>query len=251
MRIVDRLLMVLYALFGIALAAVIGALIYFRDQFTLTINGQAYGLSQHVAVTALMVLVALALVAWSVHLILVATGHARKSKKSSVSVQNVEDGAVRVSVQAMDILVKQAVAKTEGIADVRTRIDNHGDSITVHIEMTLNSDVYIPNVTTLMQRNIKSFVQEYSGISVREVTIMVNRIMEVQPRPPLKIPEPQVDSILIDEDDIIHLPQDEISEPEEEPEFTEEIEDIMLPPDPEEDENEDEDEGAPAADTTE
>ena len=212
LRVIDRLLMALYALLGIALCVALGAAVHYRDQLSFAINGSTYNLSDNpIVVLALVVAVAVILFL-SVRALLIAMRLIGRIDKSSVAVQNTQDGAVHVSVQAMDMLVKQAVSKTEGIADVKTRVDNHGDSITVHVEMTLNSDVYIPNVSTLMQRNIKSFVQEYSGIEVREVSIMVNRIMEVQAHPPLQIAEPQPDSIVIDEideEDMTSLPQDD------------------------------------------
>jgi uncharacterized alkaline shock family protein YloU len=89
----------------------------------------------------------------------------------------------------MDTLVKQAIAHDEGVVDIKTAIVNHEDSISVNIDMTLASDVHIPNVTMMMQRTIKNFIEEFSGIAVREVTIMVSKIIEVTPQPPLALPE--------------------------------------------------------------
>jgi hypothetical protein len=40
--------------------------------------------------------------------------------------------------------------------DIKTSIINHEDSISVSIDMTLASDVHIPNVTMMMQRTIKN-----------------------------------------------------------------------------------------------
>ena len=72
---------------------------------------------------------------------------------------------------------------------MKTSIVNHEDSISVNIDMTLESDVHIPNVTMLLQRSIKNFIEEYSGIAVRDVTIVVSKIVEVTPRPPLALEE--------------------------------------------------------------
>jgi uncharacterized alkaline shock family protein YloU len=106
-------------------------------------------------------------------------------------VQHTENGSVRISVAAMDTLVKQAIAHDEGVVDIKTAIINHEDSISVSIDMTLASDVHIPNVTMMMQRTIKNFIEEFSGIAVREVTIMVSKIIEVTPQPPLNLVKPE------------------------------------------------------------
>lgn len=202
----ERVLLAVYALLGIAGAAALVLLAVFRDSFQFTIMG--YTLSLRDGVWTLVILYALAaiLLAWSVKVIMLAFRREPKVDKSSVSVQNTENGSVRVSVQAMDTLVKQAIGHQEGVADIHTSIVNHEDSITVKIEMTLMSDVHIPNITMLMQRSIKNYIEEYSGIAVREVVVLVSSILEVTPAPPLaiegqveKAPEAVVDSVLQEE----------------------------------------------------
>lgn len=186
----DRLLLAVFGLIGIALAAVIGALFYFRDNVRLTFGRFALFLDNTVLSYAIMIVLIVILVGWSIRLLILAFKREPKVDKSSVSVQNTENGSVRISVQAMDMLVKQAIGKVDGVVDIKTNIINHEDSITVKVDMTIDSDVHIPNVTLIMQRQIKSFIEEYSGIAVREVTILVSKIVEVQPQPPLQISEP-------------------------------------------------------------
>ena len=247
----DRIFIGLQALVCFLCAAAVGLLTYYRRELRLDVGEHAWVLPDHWSVAPIMVLIATALAFCGIRLLILAFANHAKFDKSSVAIQNAENGSVRVSVQAMDMLVKQAVAQTEGVADVKTRIENHEDSISVHVEMALNSDVYIPNTTMLMQHKIKSFIEEYSGIAVREVTIMVNKIMEVQPHPPLQIPEPKHNAVIIDQpDDEQALPEETIDDQSDdadvsdEPDVIEDADFVPLTGDAEEDDDS-EDEDAP------
>jgi len=180
-----RLCVVFYAL--INLAALILACMYVLPPFNqmgwfsvsaIIDNGQP-------VIWALLIVAAALYCAWSIYLIIKAFSRKPRIDKSSVSLQSGETGSVRVSVAALDTLVKEAVNNVRGVGDIKTYIINHEDSITVKIEMELLSDEHIPNVTMLMQRDIKSFIEEYSGIAVREVSIMVLAI-KIPERPYLE-----------------------------------------------------------------
>ncbi len=221
----DRLLMALCGVIGVMVSIGLGALILYRRTFSISIAGYILALQDSWITIVILAVLAVVLLFWSVRMLMLAFWKPPKMDKSSVSVQNTENGSVRVSVQAMDMLVKRAVEGTEGVVDVKTRIDNHDDSITVNVDMTLESDVHIPNVTMLMQRNIKNFIEEYSGIAVREVRVMVSKIVEVTPQPPLQIEAPDDHGPeVIDQPDAI-IASSEESEPVAEPITQDEIED--------------------------
>ncbi len=197
LKLADRILLALYALLGIALLlGGIGCWIWpdwlnILNQTILWAGG--FGVLSYVALGLLMVI----LLVWPVRLIMISCRREPKTDKSSVSIQHTEDGAVRVSVAAMDTLVKQAIVQTEGVVDLKTKIINHEDSITVKIDMTLEADVHIPNVTMRMQRSIKNFIEEFSGIAVREVEILVSAVKPVD-RPVSAMAVPVIQPVLKD-----------------------------------------------------
>ena len=197
LKLTDRILLVLYAILGIALLlGGIGCWIW--PDLLNTLNqaitwAGGFGVLSYVALGLLIVI----LLVWPVRLIMISCRREPKMDKSSVSIQHTEDGAVRVSVAAMDTLVKQAIAQTEGVVDLKTRIVNHEDSITVKIDMTLEADAHIPNITMRMQRSIKNFIEEFSGIAVREVEILVSAVKPVD-RPVSAMAVPAIQSALKD-----------------------------------------------------
>lgn len=187
----ERLLLALTGILGVFFAAALGIVSYAGNRLQLTLGSYAITLRQGVWWVVLVGVIALVALGWALKLLSLSFKREPRTDRSSVSVQNSENGSVRISVAAMDTLVKQAIAHDEGVVDIKTSIINHEDSISVSIDMTLASDVHIPNVTMMMQRSIKNFIEEFSGIAVREVSIMVSKIIEVTPQPPLHLTQPE------------------------------------------------------------
>ncbi len=203
-RVRDRIALALYSLLAIGGSVALGWYAVFKRGFDIE--------------SLILCGVALLGFVFGICTLRMAFRHRKRKDRNSVTVQNNEhgNGEVRVSVQALDALVKQAiVGHTDGVADIKTRIINHEDSISVKIEMSLNGDVHIPNITLLLQGTIKSFIEEFSGIAVRDVSIMVNTIIPVTPQ--LAMPAqaaPEV--VVLTEEEHAELPVAEISRPQEE-----------------------------------
>ncbi len=214
MSFLERLLLALTGLLGVLFAAALGVMAYYGDALGLTLGDMRISLRGGVWPSLLAGVIALIVLIWGLKLLSMAFKREPRNDRQSVSVQHTENGSVRISVAAMDTLVKQAIAHDEGVVDIKTAIINHEDSISVSIDMTLASDVHIPNVTMMMQRTIKNFIEEFSGIAVREVTIMVSKIIEVTPQPPLNLTKPE-SAKAISESKLPKL--ERMSAPEEEP----------------------------------
>ncbi len=183
----ERLLLAVTGVLGVFFAMALGAVAYLGDRLGLSLGDWRLTLKSGLWPMVVIGVIALTVLVWGLKLMALAFKREPRQDRASVSVQHTENGSVRISVAAMDTLVKQAIAHDEGVVDIKTAIINHEDSISVSIDMTLASDVHIPNVTMMMQRTIKNFIEEFSGIAVREVTIMVSKIIEITPQPPLKL----------------------------------------------------------------
>lgn len=118
---------------------------------------------------------------WSIGMFLLAFKREKRGDKGNVALQNTENGAVNVTVGALETLVKEAIGHNDEVLELKSQVVNHEDSITVLVRMVLSSTAHIPNVTMLMQRNIKRFIEEFSGIAVREVIITVTEVRSPEP----------------------------------------------------------------------
>ena len=176
MKFIHRLMLALYALLGLCALAMAACRIFLPD-FYGQITGEVWQLFEKLPFLP-YVLVALLLI-WSVGMFLLAFRRdSKKHDRSNVSIQNTEDGAVLVSVEAIETLVREAIGQSDEVLEVKSRVINHEDSITVTVRMVMSTNAHIPNITMLMQRNIKHYIEEFSGIAVREVIITVTEVRE-------------------------------------------------------------------------
>ena len=176
MKFGHRLLLALYALLGLCAVAVVALRLFMPEMFE-RFTGEAARLFERLRFLPYLLLAVLAI--WSVGMFLLAFRRDRRKKdRSNVSIQNTEDGAVLVSVEAIETLVKEAIGQSDEVLEVKSRVINHEDSITVTVRMVMSTNAHIPNITMLMQRNIKRYIEEYSGIAVREVIITVTEVRE-------------------------------------------------------------------------
>lgn len=198
LKVIDRILLVIYALLVLAVLSACVAQFVFQYDVVERMK-DVFHWEEWIVMTVLGVAVGV-VVLLSLYWIIMAFRRGKRTDRGSVSVQNTENGAVRVSVAAMDVLVRQAIGQVEGVVNIKTHIVNHEDSITVQIDMTLTSNAHIPNVTMKMQRDIKRFIEEFAGIAVREVTIMVSDVQALpapaaptaeNPNPSVVVVEPE------------------------------------------------------------
>lgn len=181
-RVKDRVALAIYSLCGLGAALLVAYMGYMLYTGEISARLPLLGYAGTVIGAFAMAVVMLV---YSLCMLRLAFRRKPKKDRNSVAVQNNQlgNGEVRISVQALDALVKQAIAgNSEGVADIKTSIVNHDDSISVKIEMGLHGDAHIPNITMLLQSSIKSFIEEYSGIAVRDVSIMVKTIIPVMPQ---------------------------------------------------------------------
>ena len=64
-----------------------------------------------------------------------------------------------------------------GLSDVRMKVHDYGDSVTIEIAMSARSDINIPETMMRLQSRIKAYVQESAGIEVREVRLNVEKVV--------------------------------------------------------------------------
>ena len=210
LRLKDRIGLAVYSLCGMGAAVLTGYLGYLLFTGRVSVRVPLLG---YVGSVFGSFAVAIIMLVYSLCMLRLALRRKSKKDRNSVAVQNTQqgNGEVRVSLQALDALVKQAIAgNSEGVADIKTSIVNHDDSISVKIEMGLHGDAHIPNITMLLQGTIKSFIEEYSGIAVRDVSIMVKTIIPVMPQLAIEKKEPVV--IEAEEQENLAAPQVQVLE---------------------------------------
>ncbi|MTI79969.1 MAG: alkaline shock response membrane anchor protein AmaP [Firmicutes bacterium] len=121
-------------------------------------------------------------VLWTSFAVLVAVGlwlfyaSTRRSKEQRAVVQEFTLGQLRITLPAIEELVKKEALKIDGVREVIPKIAPTSGGVSIEIKTTVAPDINIPEISQQMQRNVKEYILEVTGISVQNVKIMVERI---------------------------------------------------------------------------
>ena len=100
----------------------------------------------------------------------------KKSARGFITVDSSETGRVRISVPAIEQMVRQAVINIDGISEMKIGIQSLDDAIAIDIVAALVGGCHVPTVTMNMQQAIRKFVELNCGVAVRTVSISINGV---------------------------------------------------------------------------
>ena len=92
-----------------------------------------------------------------------------------------EHGAIVIALSALDSMVLRAARKISGLRDVQTRVVGIENTLSVRLKVSLMPDVSVPEATTELQSAIKAYVEETSGILVRDIQVFVDSVQQAAP----------------------------------------------------------------------
>lgn len=92
-------------------------------------------------------------------------------------------GEVKVSLDAIEGLVRKVVNQVKGVREARAGVSNSPNGVRVRVRASVSSDVSIPQLSDEIQNTVKNHVRSVVGIGVYEVKVYVNSIGEEHRRP--------------------------------------------------------------------
>jgi len=98
----------------------------------------------------------------------------KRYKKTLIN--STELGDVNITLGAIDNLVKKVVKKREGIFDINTDINNGESGLDINLSIKVYSDYIIPQLTSELQKVVKSYLEDTTGVTVNNVKILINEI---------------------------------------------------------------------------
>lgn len=91
-------------------------------------------------------------------------------------------GQIRIALSAVEALVEKVVSQNSGVREVKARVVAVPQGIGINVRATVTPDIQIPEISEIMQRQVKEKVLEVTGISVHNVRILVENITAHKPR---------------------------------------------------------------------
>lgn len=98
---------------------------------------------------------------------------ARKARPSDYVMQRGENGPIGIAVKAIEKKVLACVAKHEEIADAEVSVREVREGLVILLNVDQVSGVSIPLSVGLLQKQIRQYVSDCTGMDVAEVRVMV------------------------------------------------------------------------------
>jgi len=97
----------------------------------------------------------------------------KKRKQNDFVMQKGENGAIGISVKAIEKQVRACVAKHDVIADAEVSIREGRDGLIILLDVDQVAGVNIPLSVGLLQKQVRQYVSGCTGVDVQEVRVMV------------------------------------------------------------------------------
>lgn len=85
-------------------------------------------------------------------------------------------GEVRISLDAVENLVKKTARSIKGVRDVKAVITHDKDGLHAELVSTISPDVSIPEVSEEIQTTVRQYVKRVVGVEMAEVRLEVENI---------------------------------------------------------------------------
>ena len=152
--------------------------------------GQLLGARTPVAVL-LTLLLAILLCACGVCCLLMLSSK-RASKRKGFVMQKGENGVIGVSIKSIEGLVQTCIRQHEVVRSAAIAVVERRDGIVILLDIKEDAGVNIPLAVGALQKQIKQYVNECTGVDVHEVRVMVENTEENVVASPFAVKEPVV-----------------------------------------------------------
>lgn len=87
-----------------------------------------------------------------------------------------ELGQVRVSLEALENMVRRVCYQIKGVTEVKPRVSYTPEGTSIFVRVVLAPEINIPATSDEIQTRMKEYVMEVAGINVRSVKVLVDSI---------------------------------------------------------------------------
>ena len=100
----------------------------------------------------------------------------RRVEKGFITVGPDNHGQMRVSVAAVEQMVRQSVRAIDGITVMKVDIEGLDDAIAIAITASVPNSVHVPTIIANIQRTVAQFVEIGCGVAVQSVSVTINGV---------------------------------------------------------------------------
>lgn len=170
MSLFNRLLLGIYSLCVAVLSVILGLVVVGWTtpleflQMALVKQDQRIGLG----------LLALAFASVSVKFLVNSLG--TKAETPHALIRDTDVGQVRITLQALENLVRKTAGQIRGVREVKPRIFSRPDGIGVFIHVVVAPDLVVPELSEELQVKVKESLEQVAGVNVGSIRVLVENI---------------------------------------------------------------------------
>lgn len=114
-------------------------------------------------------------------------GSRKNSVSPTINTRN-ELGETRTSITTFEAIASKAVHNIIGVRESQVRLKvSEVDGHQYFIKVVIDGDVPIPQITEQIQREVKSKVEEITGVGIQQVSVLVNDVVSSAPPKPRRV----------------------------------------------------------------
>ncbi|HHW60632.1 MAG TPA: alkaline shock response membrane anchor protein AmaP [Syntrophomonadaceae bacterium] len=97
-----------------------------------------------------------------------------ESSEEGVPVANNFWGQVSISVAAIKVIIAKAVKEVEGVKDVRAKISSSPRGVVVELQMNVNPELPVPELTKNVQEKVQEYLEKTAGLEIDKIKVLVD-----------------------------------------------------------------------------
>ncbi|GAB6099031.1 hypothetical protein JCM16358_09100 [Halanaerocella petrolearia] len=98
----------------------------------------------------------------------------RRAKQTIVSQGQL--GTIKISLAAIENLVKEIVSKEEEVEDIQSQVDVTEEGVNILLNLSIISRANVSEIAEHLQEEIKEQVKDSTGAEVEEIEILINEV---------------------------------------------------------------------------
>ncbi|HEY8462919.1 MAG TPA: alkaline shock response membrane anchor protein AmaP [Bacillota bacterium] len=100
----------------------------------------------------------------------------QRRREEKTIIHQTQFGEVQIAVSAVESLSLRAAKRIKGVKDAHVGVRADSTGLDVFIEVTVNPDLSIPQISEEIRINVDEYLQETVGIHVNSVKVLVTKI---------------------------------------------------------------------------
>lgn len=92
---------------------------------------------------------------------------------TSIHLSTSDYGSTYVSLAAIDAMAQRHCRNVQKVKECMTNVTSCENGVRIAIKLVLSNEANIPEITASLQKSLKEYVEELSGVAVADVSILI------------------------------------------------------------------------------